>query len=382
MELKLLNHQIKFERGYKDKDILAHEGGSGKTVCACVWLRDGRDSDALVVCPKRVVDKWRQALVDWGAKATVVSKEQFKKLSPKKWSALIIDEADEFASPLFTKNRSQLTETLYNLVRQYDSPILLLTGTPVRSNPWNFHTLLTFKGMYIDYKKWREEFFNLERMPYLPRPAWIPKKDWRTRIQKFIKVHCDIVSLKDCIGELPSSTEEIVRLKSEPFVSQEFEPKAQFVELHKHEQENKVKKILEISKEYRKVLVVAYYVEQIEELNKQLSKDRQTFMVHGSVKNQEAILKEANEVDECFLIVQASLGAGFDADTFSCVIFASMSYAVRDHVQMKWRVRRIHNLQPVIYYYLIAGKADRSILKNVQLGKDFVPSQWKNNEDN
>jgi len=99
-------------------------------------------------------------------------------------------------------------------------------------------------------------------------------------------------------------------------------------------------------------------------------------MVHGSVKNQEEILKEANEVDECFLLVQASLGSGFDADSFSCIIFASMSYRVRDFVQMKYRVRRIHNLHPVTYYYLINGRCDKMVKEAIDLGRDFVPSEY------
>jgi len=134
---------------------------------------------------------------------------------------------------------------------------------------------------------------------------------------------------------------------------------------------------LEIGREYRKVLVVAYFVEQVKDLAEQLGKDRETFMVHGGVKSQEEILKKANEVDDCFLVIQASLGVGFDADTFSCVIFASMSYKVRDFVQTKYRVRRVHNLHPVKYYYLHGGRRDKQIYKVIQLGRNFIPSEWE-----
>lgn len=76
--MKLLQHQIKYALGYPDKGFLVHEGGTGKTVCACVWLRDMRDDDALVVCPKKTVLKWLKALKDWDTKATVISKEELK----------------------------------------------------------------------------------------------------------------------------------------------------------------------------------------------------------------------------------------------------------------------------------------------------------------
>ena len=378
MELK--PHQVKYAKGYKDKALLAHETGSGKTVCACVWLKDGRDIDALVVCPKRVLNKWRVELRKWGTEGTVVSKEQFKKTPIRQWSAIILDEADEFASPLFTKGRSQLSESMYNLIRAYPNmPVLLLSATPVRSNPWNLHTLLCFIGIYIDWKKFREVFFVLEYRPFMNRPAYFPVSDWRKRIRVLLEKHADIVLLRDCVDELPPFEEVITLVKSEKYSNNDIlQPKEAFVDEHRHEQKNKLKTILEIAKGYRKVLVVAYYVEQIKELEKQLSKDRLTYAIHGGTKDQEKLLKEANSkyTDECFLIVQASIGCGFDADTFSCVIFTSMSYSVRDLVQMRGRVRRTHNLHPVIYHYLMGGRCDKAVYKNVQLGKDFVPSTW------
>lgn len=374
--MNLYKHQQEFILRNPDKALLCWEGGTGKTVAGCSWLKLGRDSDALVVCPKKIVRKWQIDLNKWGTKATVVSKEEYKKLPLKKWSARIIDEADEFASPLFVaKSRSQLSTKLYEQVQTYpDTPTLLLTATPIRSNPYNLHTLLCYLGKYIDWKEWRTRFFNLQYMPYLPCPAYIPKPDWRKTIRGVLTVHADIVLLKDCIDDLPPITEEKIIVKTPKYIKG-IDDKIFFDE-HRHEQQNKIKEIIEIGKEYRKVLVVAYYREQIAELEKQLSKDRQTFAIHGGVKDQEAVIKQATDSDECYFIVQASIGAGFDADSFSCIVFVSMSYAVRDYVQMKFRVRRIHNLHPVKYYYLIGGRCDRAVLHNIELGKDFVPSEW------
>lgn len=376
---KLLPHQVRFLDRNPDKDLICWEGGTGKTVGAATWLQlKKRDEDALVICPKRVVDKWKDELKKWGTKATVVSKENFKKLPIQRWSSLVVDEADEFASPLFLKGRSALSESLYNLIKEYDMPTLLLTATPIRSTPWNLHTLLCFKGIYIDWKTWRAKYFSLENRPYLHRPAWLPRSNWRTMIRQELEKHADIVLMKDCVEYMPEVTETVISVPSEPFINNpEWEPSAAFVAEHRHEQQNKAQKIVEIGKEYRKVLVVAYYVEQIEELEKSLGRDRQTFSIHGSVKDQEDIIHQANEADECFFIVQASLGSGFDADSFSCVIFASMAYGVRNFVQMKWRVQRIKNLHPVIYYYLMGGKCDEAVKESIDAGKDFVPSEYR-----
>lgn len=377
----LLEHQVKYAKGYPDKGFLVHEGGTGKTVCACVWLRDGRDKDALVVCPKKVVKKWKKALADWQTKATVVSKEEFKKLPIRQWSAKVVDEADEFAAPLFVgKKRSQLATSMYELTRAYpDMPTALLTATPIRSNPWNLHTLLCYYGHYIDWKAWRTQFFYLQypddgQFRFLERPAYLPKPDWRTNIRIELERYADIVLFKDVVSDLPPVTEEKINVET-PQYKKEIDA-VPFYDEHRWEQQNKVKEILEIGKEFRKVLVVAFYTEQIAELEKALSKDRPTFAIHGKIKDQEAVIEQATASDECYFIVQASIGAGFDGDTFSCITFASMSYAVRDFLQMKFRVRRIHNLHPVIYYFLLGGRCDKAILKNVEKGKDFSPSEW------
>lgn len=372
---KLFKHQIPLASDYKGSRLLVWEGGAGKTIGACVWLRDGRDEDALVICPKKVVRKWQNTLKEWGTKATVISKEEFKKTEHKEWSAIVLDEADEFASPLFiAKSRSQLTTHFYELIRKYPNiQTLLCTATPIRSNPWNLHTLLAFIGHYINHQDWRKEFFTLTFLPYLPRPAYIPKPDWRQRIRPVLEKYADIVLLKD-IAELPPVTERKIDVSTPKFI-ESLEDKPFFTE-HRWEQLNKPKYILEIGKEYRKVLVVAYYREQIEELQLILGKNRATFAIHGGIKDQEEIIRQAQESDECFFIVQASIGAGFDADSFSCVVFASMSYAVRDFVQMKFRVRRIHNLHSVCYNYLIGGRCDKAVLGNIELGKDFVPATW------
>jgi superfamily II DNA or RNA helicase len=370
----LYKHQQLFKdtKLNQDKILLCWEGGLGKTIGACLWLAHGRDEDALVISPKRVLKKWEDELKKWNTKATVLSKENFKKTPIKKWSAIVVDEADEFGSPLFTKGRSQLSTALYNLIKEYpDTPVLLATATPIRSSPANLHSLLCYLGHFIEWKKWRATFYSLEYRPYLPRPAWMPKPDWRMRIRPLLEQQAEIKLLKDCIDDVPAVAEEVVTLKRQPQIVE-----GNFFDRHRLEQEDKLKEILDIAKEYRKVLVVAFYVEQVESLANSLRKDRETFMVHGSVKKQEEILKEANESDECFLVIQASLGAGFDADTFSCVVFASMSYKVRDFVQMKYRVRRIHALHPVVYYYIIGGNCDDAVYKTIQKGRDFIPSEW------
>jgi len=370
--MQLFPHQEKFLKNYNGANLLAHEAGTGKTICACLWLKDGKDGNALTICPKQVKKKWEEELIKWGAKSTVVSKEEFKKMEHTQWTAIVMDEADCLASPLFTSNRSALSEHMYYLLKEYPTETLLLTATPIRSTPYNLHTLLVFAGHFIPFKKWRDYFFVLEKRPYNPRQAYYPVSDWRKKIRPVLEKYSDIVLLKDCVDYVPPATEEkhIKKIKK----TDDFE---NFFDEHRFEQKDKIKDIKDIGKGYRKVLVVAYYVEQVEELYKQLSKERECFMLHGGVKNQEELIQRAQESDECYIIIQASIGAGFDLDTFTCAVFASMSYAVRDYVQMKARIRRIKNLHPVSYHYILHGRCDMAVLQTINKGKDFIPSEWR-----
>jgi superfamily II DNA or RNA helicase len=380
--MNLYPHQQRFldeVQAGTNKKILAHEVGTGKSLCGILWLKEQGKKMSLVVCPKQIKRKWEDDLKLHHCPALVLTKEEFKKFPLKAWEAIVIDEADQFASPLYSKGRSQLTTRMYEVIKQFNPQVLGLTATPIRSKPENLHTLLTLTGKYIEWKDWRNRFMELKKTPYMPRPAWLPKAGWRKDIRPVLEKYADIVLMKDCVDFLPEVTEKIIKVKKDPFINTEWEGIKAFFEEHKHEQKHKAEKVKEIGKGYRKVVVVAYYVEQVEELAKKLSEDRETFYIHGGVKNQEKVIKDAQESDECYLVIQAGIGAGFDLDTFAVMIFASMSYAVREFVQMCGRIRRIKNLHPVKYFYLIAGEGDLAIKKNVELGKDFIPSLWKTN---
>ena len=371
--LKLFKHQQEFIDKKLTKALVCHSAGTGKSVTATVWLKD-YDSDALVICPKKIVKKWKETLKTWGTKATVLSKEDFKKTPIRQWSAIVFDESDEACSPLYiAKSRSQLSEHFFNQTQKYPCPLLLTTATPIRSTPANLHSALVFLGHNIAWKDWRDKYYELTKKPYMQFMAWLPKYNWRTMIQEDLKKYAHIVNLKDCV-DLPPVTEEKIQVKTPKYVIGDDH---NFYTEHKWEQQNKLAHIKEIAKGHRKLFLVVYYVEQIEELVKQL-KDRPVHVLYGKTKNQEEVIKQAQADEDCYFIVQSGTGAGFDADSFSCMVFVSMGFAVRDWVQMKARIRRIHNLRPVQYVYLQGGRADKRILQNIELGKDFIPDQWTN----
>lgn len=212
--------------------------------------------------------------------------------------------------------------------------------------------------------------FDLKRMPYLRFPAYFPKDDWRARVDVYRRKYCDQVSLKDVVEYLPPVTSSVLQIAQPKYVP----PKDEVVTWtheHLHEQKNKYKEIIEL--EYKKVIVVAYYHEQIKELEKELSQYKPVYVLSGKTKDQEATIKEAQEAGECYFIVQSGCGEGWDGYMFGCMVFASMSHTYTDNLQMHERQRNMQNLRDIEIIYLLGGRWDKKILQAFKNGENFNP---------
>lgn len=286
----------------------------------------------------------------------------------------MIDEAQDFASPLFDKSRSQRATVLYNKIKNHrDTHVLLLTATPIRSTPWNIHTLGTYIGHYWDKNKFQNAFFYLTDR--YGRYHMEKKSGWQRMIRPYVEEIADIVLMKDCI-DVPTQHHKVITIPwtkdQEQLMAESYsEPVAQWHERHRLEQGDKKFKELEtIMDGYRKVIVVCHYLSQIEDYAARI-KDREVFVLTGSTKDQHATIEAAKAADDCIFIIQASMGAGFDAAEFSVVVFASMSFKYTDLVQMRGRVKRINNLHENTFYYLLGGKCDRSVYNTLEEHRDF-----------
>lgn len=339
---------------------------TGKTLPASIW--GSKREPCIVVCPKQLKKSWQKE----APYAVVMTKEEFKKSPPLTASSLIIDEAHTFASPLFTRGRSQLSTAMYEFVKANpDMDVLLLTATPIRNDPSSLHTLLCFIGVFIPWKVWRSEFYELRYMPYLPRPAYFPVSDWRQKIKKYLEKYADIVSLQDVVDYLPPVTIEVVDVKS----AKSKVPFEKWTDEHLHEQSEKAKFIKGLG--YRKIIIVVHYTAQIDELEKALKNERPVFVLDGRSKDPAKVIKEAQESEECYFIVQAKMGVGFDGWMFGAMVFASMDHSVVNHTQMFGRLRHLKHLKPLMYYYLIGGRWDKRIYESIKAGEDFNPHKYK-----
>ncbi len=376
--MKLYKHQQNFLDKNPNRALLVWETGTGKTVVACEWLKLRAGKRALVVCPKSIIPKWKNDLKTWGAVADVCSRDEVKKIDLTPYEVLILDEAQDFSAPLFDKSRSQRATVIYKYIRGYpEAHVLLLTATPVRSTPWNLHTLACYLGVYWDVHDFRNKFFYMTDM--YGRFHYEKNKNWRTEIRPYLEKISDIVLMQDCV-DIPTQSHEVTRItwtqkqENELEKAQYEEPAQEWHTRHRMEQDDqKFKELDTILNGYRKVIVVCYYLSQIEDYKKRIGDERQVFVLTGGVKNQGEVIQQANDSDDCVFLVQASLGSGFDADKFSVMVFASMPFSYVHYVQMCGRIKRIHNLHENKYIYLIAGKCDKAVYDTIQSGKDFDP---------
>lgn len=375
--MKPLPHQEKFLKQNPSKTILNWEMRVGKTLPGALWIDlPEQAGNTYIITIKKNLQEWK----DLKTKATVMSKEQFRASwkTIKNPTAIVVDEAHHFASGLFIKGRSQLAEALYMIVKENpDCHILLLTATPIRQNAWSLHTLLCYIGEYYDWKKWRNTFFELVKMPYLRFPAWMPKKDWREKIRVPLEKHCDIIALSEVVKDLPPAKTKIIKIKQKKYKKPNDEI-VTWTHEHRYEQTGKIKEILELG--YKKVILVCYYTDQINELAKQLKKEKPVFILDGHTKDQAKTIKEAQEADECYFIVQSSCGEGWNGYMFGAMVFVSMSHSCLNHTQMLGRLRHPKFKNPVEVYYLIGGRWDKRIYDTIEKGKDFNPHIYLHEE--
>jgi superfamily II DNA or RNA helicase len=363
-------HQQKFIDENPRKAILNWETRAGKSLPATIWVdMPERSGNTYIICLKQNKKEWQS----YKTKATVMTKEEFKKAVQEnriiKPTAIVVDEIHYFASPLFLRTRSQLAECLYKIVKDNpDMDILGLSGTIIRQDAWSLHTLLCYIGVYYDWKKWREMFFEMKSMPFLRFPAWFPKKNWRDEIKPFKEKHCNILGLKDIVEYLPPIKDEVVNIKNK------IPKQERWTDEHKLEQKGKIEYISQLG--YNKIIVVAHYTEQIDELAKELSKYKNVYILDGRTKDADATKKLAQADEECFFIVQSSMGFGFDGYMFGALVFASMSHSCVHHTQMIGRLRNLNHLRPLTHIYLLGGVWDNRIYKTVKSGQDFNPNNY------
>ena len=366
--MKPLPHQQRIIDLNPKKILLDWSPRVGKTLPACIWidLPEQRDN-TFIICKKSNKKEW----IAMGTRATVLTKEELKKTKIVNPTAIVVDECHNFGAGLFIKGRSQLATALYNLLREYpDCHFMGLSGSMVRNSPWSFHTLLCYLGVYIPWKDWRNEFFEQKQTNFNPWPIWMPKKNWREGVYEYRRKYCDQVSLSQVVDYLPPVKPVVVHIKQSKYIKPINEV-VTWVHENRHEQQGKDKWLIDL--EYKKIIIVCRYTDQINSLAEKLKEYKDVFILNGQTKDQGEVIKQAQESEECFFLVNSKMGEAWDGWMFDCMVFASMDDAFVANFQMHERQRNIKNLKDIEIFYLIGGRFDKKIYESFLLGQDFNP---------
>ena len=133
-----------------------------------------------------------------------------------------------------------------------------------------------------------------------------------------------------------------------------------------------IEKILDYASEYPKMLVFAKYTAQINAIAEALKGEGYNVRtLTGATEDRDEVIKYANEND-CILVAQCSVSAGWEVPTCPIVIFASMSYSVVDRIQSEGRIHRANHLKKNLFVTLVVkGGIDEAVYKSIQNKQDF-----------
>jgi hypothetical protein len=204
----------------------------------------------------------------------------------------------------------------------------------------------------------------------------MPKKNWREGVYKLRKKYCDQVSLSDVVDYLPPVKPTVVKIKSDKYVPAQGELTT-WINLHRHEQNGKLKEILNL--EYKKIILVCRYTEQINTLAEKLKEYKDVYILNGATKDQGDTIRQAQESEECYFIVQAKMGEGWKGHMFDIMIFLSMEDSFVANYQMHERQRDLNNLRDIEIMYMVGGPWDQKILDAYNQGENFNPHKYKDN---
>jgi SNF2 family DNA or RNA helicase len=405
--MALYEHQLNILRDDKKKVGLFLGTGSGKSLIALLLAR----GKTLVIAPKtQVLDgNWEREVKKNNLKIdlTVLSKETFRRdyAELPRFDTVIVDEAETclgVTPNIRWRNKkpipkaSQLFEALYEYVNVMKPDRIYLATATITRSPMTVYGAGLVLGHNWDFYKYRDMFYTRLKIPN--REIWVPKKDSLTKdkLANIVKKLGYIGRLSDYF-DVPEQTYKTVyvelskgqkeRIKELPY---EY-PDPLVLVGKKHQVENgvltgdefnapeefeneKIEKIMDYAIEFPRMVIFARYTAQIHAIAKVLRDDgRKVLILDGSTKDRKGLLEDANSSDECIVIAQCQVSAGWELPDYPVMVFASMSYSVVDRVQSEGRILRANHLKKNLYITLVArGGIDEAVYKAINNKQDFI----------
>lgn len=373
------------------KHLLAWGVGSGKTR-ASLELAKKNGVHALVICPKNLKEQWSRSIVTWGARADVVSKEEFKRDYKKlpRHEAVIVDECHL----IFSNYKSQGHKALASYFKVHNVQYRwLLTGTPYTSSAWSIYSLMKLLDYSVDFWDFRRRFFT-ERY-FGSRCVFVPRDGVEDDVAEMVRRVGSVVRLDECIDvpdqivreeffamtkEQKNVLEELKLNEPNPLVrfskahqiasgtllGNEFTDTAMF----KAEKNEYIRsKMLENDK----VAVFCRYNAHIDLLAEMCKKDGIPYrIIRGDVKDRDAVVQECEEAKRMVVLINTACSVGYELPSFGVIVFASLDYSFPNFIQAQGRFLRINKPKKNLYIICVTrDSADIPVLDAMRRKESF-----------
>lgn len=268
----------------------------------------------------------------------------------------------------------------------------IATGTPYRSNAMNIFALATLLGHEWNYYSFQQKFFTMVRMGarLVPKQKDTPQAE--SDLQALVNEIGGTLKLSDIV-DVPTQTDhlELFPLTEEQTkaIKELDEPMAitRFTKTHCIENgilysdgyskdqtfaSLKLERLDTLVKETPKIAIVCRYTAQILSLRERFALyGRPIYIIDGSNPDRATTVLEANNSDECIVLIQAQCSEGYELPSISVCVFLSLSFSHVDHIQMKARFLRINRLKENTYYYLMTKGVDKAVYDCIMSKNDF-----------
>lgn len=386
-KLNLYPHQKRIIDIAKDKYLLPHSCGTGKTITSLEIMKKKNVESVLVICPKSIVKNWEEEIKNYQGSFKIITKEYLRThwQELKKYDGMIWDEI-HFASNL----TSGIHKATMSYIKKWNIQYVIgATATPFSSTPNNILALSRILGRSWSYMKFRTHFFYPVKMG--SRLIWLAKPNMEKEIARLVNSLGETVKMSDCV-EVPSQIfqQEYFDLTAEQkkaikeIKMTEAMPIVQWTKIHQvcggslkgdgyvYVKDRlfkceKLQRVKDLCSQHPLIAIVCRYNAEIEMLSRELDTN---YIINGKTQDRHSMVNEVNKKDRAIVLINGVCSEGFELPKIPIMIFYSYDFSLKNYIQMRGRVNRIDKLKKNVYISLITKNTiDNDVYQNVVIKK-------------
>lgn len=403
--------------------------GFGKTKIALLKSQ----KKTIVIMPKiNKTDKsWEAEIKKWNINKDVltISKEQFKIAHKKgligRADTLILDEAHTMLG-VSTQTRtirgvqyfksSDLFQSILDWVQKYNPENILLLSATIKRTPLVVFGAGLLLGKDWKYEDFREKFYIKREKPqpsYIKRPpivfwkrnykdktlkplldSYVQELGYTATLDEFddIPEQTYIDDYVELTEEQKEAIEDMKVVYTDPDIQlgKKFQIENGFLKGNHYQppqffKNNKIDKVLDYACQFKKMVIYIRFTDLIYKTRDALLEEGyDVYVINGATPNPDEIRAKCEQLDECILIYQASMTAGYGIPSFPVMVFMTKSNQWVDYEQALGRIQRSGSLKKNIYINLLVRpyptkynnrkflmSADKRCHDNIINGTDF-----------